>query len=50
MAVDPFLTPTGQQGITTRLASSSEPFELRDEFNGLVHPPSETWPPEAEAI
>ena len=39
------LTATGQQGTTTTLASGSEPFELHDEFNGLVHPPSGHWPP-----
>jgi hypothetical protein len=39
------LTATGERGITSTLASSSEPFELHDEFNGLVHPASEPWPP-----
>ena len=39
------LTATGQHGTTTTLASGSEPFELHDEFNRLVHPPSEHWPP-----
>ena len=43
--VDLRLTATGQHGTTTTLASGSEPFELHDEFNRLVHPPSEHWPP-----
>jgi hypothetical protein len=27
-------------------ASGSEPSDLRDMFKGLVHPPSEPWPPD----
>jgi hypothetical protein len=38
------LTAIGQHGTTSTLASGSEPFELHDEFNRLVHPPSEGWP------
>lgn len=43
------LTATSQNGITTTLASSSDPFELHDEFNRLVHPPSEPWPPDPKS-
>lgn len=42
------LIATGPQGTTTTLASGSEPVELHDEFNRLVHPPSEPWPPASE--
>jgi hypothetical protein len=46
--VDLRLTATNPDGTTSTLASGSEPFELHDEFNGLVHPPSEGWPPRQE--
>lgn len=47
--VDLRLTATGEAGITTTLASSSEPLELHDEFNALVDPPSEPWPPDPKS-
>jgi hypothetical protein len=45
--VDLHLTATSKDGFTTTLAGSQR-FELHDEFNGLVHPPSEPWPPGPE--
>jgi len=42
---DLHLTATNPDGTTVTLASRSESFELHDEFNGLVHPPGERWPP-----
>ena len=47
---DLHLTATSPDGITMTLASSSEPFDLHDEFNGLVHPASEPWPPPSRII
>jgi hypothetical protein len=43
--VDLRLTAVDPQGTGTTLASGSEPFELHNEFNGLVQPTSEPWPP-----
>lgn len=31
------------------LASGSEPFDLHDDFNGLMNPPSEPWPPDPKS-
>ena len=42
---DLHLTATSQNGVTLTLASGSEPGDLHNEFNGLVHPPSEPTPP-----
>ena len=39
------LTATSRTGTPLPLVSSSGPVDLHDEFNGLVHPPSEPWPP-----
>jgi hypothetical protein len=41
---DLHLTAASQNGVTLTLASSSEPVDLHDEFNGLVYPPSEPGP------
>jgi hypothetical protein len=38
------LTATAPDGETTVLASSMNQIDLHDEFNALVHPPSEPWP------
>ena len=42
------LTAAAADGSTTVLASSLGPTVLHDEFNALVHPPSEPWPVPAE--
>src|SRR5262245_22583207 len=43
--VDLLLTATNPDGTTTTLASVLGPFSLHEDFNGLVHPPSERWSP-----
>jgi hypothetical protein len=41
---DLVLTGTDHAGETTVLTSGDTVVELHDEFNALVHPPSEPWP------
>jgi hypothetical protein len=42
------LTASAPDGGTTVLASSRSASDLHDEFNAVVHPPSEPWPAPAE--
>lgn len=42
--VELVLTAIGPDGASSVLASGQSVLELHDEFNALVHPPTEPWP------